>query len=333
MEPITIPATGTDVQASAPTIHVSLSRVGVTNVEKVIRIGPPGAEQLYYARLDCFVDLGPKQKGAHMSRFEEAVNDVIGEVVIGESGFKAEQLAQHIAERVRERQDALRAEVTIAARYPEHKPAPVSGIPTQEIYTLYGSAVAFEHGTRRLVGVAAQGMTACPCAQQLVAGRSRERLAADGFTDGEIARIFAAVPVATHNQRGLGTLYVGCPESCDMELEADVLLRVVENSMSSEIYELMKRSDEAAVVEKAHRRPRFVEDCVREMIRGVVEELAELRADAFVSARQENLETIHQHNVVAERFGVLSELRHELRSGEHLAHHTSMREWLDARPA
>ena len=78
MEPITIPA-GTDVQASAPTIHVSLSRVGVTNVEKVIRIGPPGAEQLYYAKLDCFVDLGPKQKGAHMSRFEEVVNDVVGE--------------------------------------------------------------------------------------------------------------------------------------------------------------------------------------------------------------------------------------------------------------
>ena len=41
--------------------------------------------------------------------------------------------------------------------------------------------------------------------------------------------------------------------------------------MSSEIYELMKRSDEAHVVEKAHRRPRFVEDCVREMIRGVVD--------------------------------------------------------------
>ena len=44
--------------------------------------------------------------------------------------------------------------------------------------------------------------------------------------------------------------------------------------MSSEIYELMKRSDEAHVVEKAHRRPRFVEDCVREMIKGVVEHLA-----------------------------------------------------------
>jgi GTP cyclohydrolase-4 len=328
MEPTTIP-TAADVQASAPTVHVSLSRVGVTNVEKVIRIGAPGAEQLYYAKLDCFVDLGPKQKGAHMSRFEEVINDVIGEVVLGETGFKAEQLAQHIAERVRERQDALRAEVTIAARYPEHKPAPVSGIPTQEIYTLYGSAVASARGTRRLVGVAAQGMTACPCAQELVAGRSRERLVADGFDADEIARIFDAVPVATHNQRGLGTLHVGCPEGCDLELEAAVLLEIVENSMSSEIYELMKRSDEGAVVEKAHRRPRFVEDCVREMIGGVVERLDGLDDDSFVSGRQENLETIHQHNVVAERFGLLGELRHELTSGDHIAHHTSMREWLD----
>src|SRR4029079_3545875 len=182
MEPTTVPTT-LDVQASTPTVHVSLSRAGVTNVEKVIRVGPAGAEQLYYAKLDCFVDLGPEQKGAHMSRFEEVVNDVIGEVVLGESGFKAEQLAQHIAEQVRERQDALRAEVTIAARYPEHKPAPVSGIATQEIYTLHGAAVASEHGTRRLVGVAAQGMTACPCAQGLVAGRARERLVADGFGD------------------------------------------------------------------------------------------------------------------------------------------------------
>jgi GTP cyclohydrolase IV len=328
MEPITI-ASGADVQASAPTVHVSLSRAGVTNVEKVIRIGEPGSEQLYYAKLDCFVDLGPKQKGAHMSRFEEVVNDVIGEVVLGESRFKAEQLAQHIAEQVRERQDALRAEVTIAARYPEHKPAPVSGIPTQEIYTLFGSAVASERGTRRLVGVAAQGMTACPCAQGLVADASRDRLVQDGFTDDEIERIFEAVPVATHNQRGLGTLYICCPESCDTEIEAAVLLEIVENSMSSEIYELMKRSDEGAVVEKAHRRPRFVEDCVREMVGGVIVQLGELGDDSFVSARQENLETIHQHNVVAERFGLLGELRHELTSGEHLAHHTSMREWLD----
>jgi GTP cyclohydrolase IV len=100
--------------------------------------------------------------------------------------------------------------------------------------------------------------------------------------------------------------------------------------MSSEIYELMKRSDERSVVEKAHANPRFVEDCVREMIRQVTETFEELREDAFVQARQENLETIHRHNVVAERYGLLSEITGELENGEHSRHHTTMREWLEA---
>ncbi len=315
-----------DVQAQSPAVHVSLSRVGVTGVEKVIRI----RDQLFWARLECFVDLGPHQKGAHMSRFEEVVNEAIGEVVLSGSSLRAEDLAQRIAELVRDRQGALRAEVTITARYPETKPAPVSGILTQELYTLHGAAVASRHGTRRLVGVAAQGMTACPCAQQLIAGSSRERLLADGFTEDQVERIFDHVPVATHNQRGLGTLYIGSPEGTDIDIEAQDLLTIVEGSMSSEIYELMKRSDEASVVEKAHRRPRFVEDCVREMIAGVIDRYGDLSADTFVSARQENLETIHQHNVVAERHGLLGELRDEIGSGEPTPRHVSMRDWLDA---
>jgi GTP cyclohydrolase I/GTP cyclohydrolase-4 len=265
-----------------------------------------------------------------MSRFEEVVNEAIAEVIIGEATFRAESLAQHVAELVRDRQDARRAEVTIAARYPEHKPAPVSGIMSQEIYSLFGSAVASERGTRRLVGVAAAGMTACPCAQELIAADARERLELDGFAEDEIERIFAAVPVATHNQRGLGTLHVGATEGQVLEIDAQRLLAIVEGSMSAEIYELMKRTDEAAVVEKAHRRPRFVEDCVREMLRGVVDDLPELADDAFVSARQENLETIHQHNVLAERQSTLGELRRELATGEHLARHTTLRDWLDA---
>ena len=320
-----------DVQSQAPALSLSLSRVGVTKVEKVIRLSANGSEQLYSARLDCFVDLGPHQKGAHMSRFEEVVNDAIGEVVLGESALRAETLAAHIAEKVRDRQDAARAEVHIEARYPEHKPAPVSGIVTQEIFSLLGAAVASEAGTRRLIGVQAQGMTACPCAQTAVQERSRERLQADGFTDPEIERIFNAVPVATHNQRGLGTLHIGCPEDCETDIDAQWLVQIVEDSMSSEIYELMKRSDEGAVVEKAHRRPRFVEDCVREMVRGVLERLDFLSDRHFVSARQENLETIHQHNVQAERFGLLGEIRGEIAAGEHSARHVSMREWLDGR--
>jgi GTP cyclohydrolase I/GTP cyclohydrolase-4 len=318
-----------DVQSGLPATQVSLSRVGVTGVEKVIRVRDNGDDNLFYAEMECFVDLEPRQAGVHMSRFEEIVGEAIDEVVLGEA-FKAEVLAAHVAEKVRERQHGRRAEVSLTARYPEIATTPESGIDTQEIYVLYGTAVAAESGTRTLTGVQAQGMTACPCAQEMVTGLSRERLAAEGFDDEQIEKIVSTVPIATHNQRGIGTLHIGRPDRETGWIEAPELLRIVESSMSSEIYELMKRPDEMAVVVKAHETPRFVEDCVREMIRQVVEKYPDLPDDAFVMARQENLETIHRHNVVAERYGTLGELRAELTSGNHSAHHISMREWLDA---
>jgi GTP cyclohydrolase I/GTP cyclohydrolase-4 len=317
-----------DVQARAPVTRISLSRVGVIGVEKILRISANGSEQLYHADLECYVDLNPQQMGVHMSRFQEVVNEAIDDVIMSEA-FKAETLAAHIAGRVRERQSGLRAEVTIRARYPEHKLTPVTGKTTQELYTLIGTAVTSERGLRRLVGVEAQGMTACPCAQELVTDSSRRRLTEQGFTDDEVERVFDAVPVATHNQRGIGTLCVGCPEGCDLDLRAETLLRIVEESMSSEIFELMKRPDERSVVEKAHARPRFVEDCVREMVRGLLAAYPELDESAFVLARQENLETIHQHSVVAERYGLVSEIRSELDSSEHSRRHVTLREWLE----
>ena len=328
-ETSTSPRPVPDVQSGLPATQVSLSRVGVTGVEKVIRVRDNGDDNLFYAEMECFVDLEPRQAGVHMSRFEEIVGEAIDEVVLGEA-FKAEVLAAHVAEKVRERQHGRRAEVSLTARYPEIVATPKSGIDTQEIYVLFGTAVASENGTRTLTGVQAQGMTACPCAQEMVTGLSRERLAAEGFDDEQIERIVATVPIATHNQRGIGTLHVGCPEGGPAWIDAPELLRIVESSMSSEIYELMKRPDEMSVVVKAHETPRFVEDCVREMIRQVVERYPDLPDDAFVMARQENLETIHRHNVVAERYGTLGELRAELASGVHSPSHLSMREWLDA---
>ena len=323
-----LPARTVDVQSRPPMTRISLSRVGVTGVEKVIRFPAKGGHQLYHAELECFVDLNPQQSGVHMSRFQEVVNETIDEIVL-RAAFKAETLASEIAQRVRQRQGGLRAEVSIKARYPELKLTPVSGKTTQELHTLYGTAVASELGVRRLVGVEAQGITACPCAQQLVADSARERLAEEGFTDDEIERVLEAVPVATHNQRGIGTLYLGSPESSEIDVDAETMLRIVEESMSSEIFELMKRPDERAVVEKAHRRPRFVEDCVREMVRGAVNAYPNLDDTTFVLARQRNLETIHQHTVIAERHGLIGEIRVELDSDRHSRHHVTMREWLE----
>ncbi len=313
-----------DLQASAPEIQLGLTRAGVTGVQKAIRIRHEGHEKTFAAEISCTVDLDPAQKGVHMSRFPELFGEAIDEVVIGEA-FLVETLAEHIARHVVSRQDALRAEVRIEAQYPLARRTPVTGLETQEIATLIGIASASPQRVRRVVGVEAWGINACPCAQGLVRGAAADRLLEAGFADGDVERILELVPLATHNQRGQGTLLVGT----EARINAEHLVDIVERSMSSPVYELLKRPDELFVVEHAHLQPRFVEDAVRHALAATLEQHPALRDDDFVSARQLNLETIHRHDVVAERSGTVGELRRELQ-GAVAARHTELRDWLSA---
>ncbi|HEY2543906.1 MAG TPA: GTP cyclohydrolase, FolE2/MptA family, partial [Gaiellaceae bacterium] len=167
----------------------------------------------------------------------------------------------------------------------------------------------------------------CPCAQGLVRGHASERLLDAGFAEGDVERILELVPLATHNQRGQGTLFVGSAS----RVNAERLVELVEASMSSPIYELLKRPDELFVVEHAHLQPRFVEDSVRVALKSVLDELPDLADDDLVLSRQRNFETIHAHDVVAERYGTIGELRAELGGGGHgPLRHTELRDWLRA---
>ena len=312
-----------DLQASAPEVRIGLSRAGVTGVQKAVRMQHGGHDALVSAEIDCFVDLDPAQKGVHMSRFPEVFEEAIDEVVI-DGKLLVENLAEHIARHIVERQQALRAEVKIAARYPIERLTPVTGLRTQELVTLVGLAAASPSSTRRVVGVEATGINACPCAQGLVREEATERLGEAGFDEADVDRILELVPLATHNQRGRGTLYLGT----QVRLDAEDLVDIVEQSMSSPIYELLKRPDELFVVEHAHLTPRFVEDSVRLMVKGALDSYLELEDEDFVLARQVNFETIHNHEVLAERFGTVGELRAELANGGHSARHTELRDWL-----
>ena len=200
---------------------------------------------------------------------------------------------------------------------------PVTGLPTQEMVSLIGIAGATEQGSRRVVGVEATGINACPCAQGLVAGRAAERLAEAGFDGGDIERILELVPMATHNQRGRGTLLVGTRHDVD----AETLVDLVERSMSAPVFELLKRPDELFIVEHAHLQPRFVEDSVRVALKSLLDEQPGLAADDFVLSRQVNLETIHDHDVLAERWGTVGEVREELAGGRS-DRQTTLSEWL-----
>jgi GTP cyclohydrolase IV len=319
-----------DLQETLPPALIGLTRAGVTRSAKAIRIAHNGSENLFQADISCFADLNPRQKGVHMSRFEEGINEAIDEVTAG-GALVIDALAETIAATVVSAQGALRSEVTIRASFPVPRQTPVSDMTSQEMYGLIGIAAAGPNGLRRVLGVSAQGMNACPCAQGLIRAQAEEALTADGFSSDEIERIVQLVPIATHNQRARGTLYVGTSNGAN--ISAMTLIDIVEDGMSSEIYELLKRTDEQYIVDRAHRRPRFVEDSVREMVKGVLDRLPELDDDAFVRAHQANFETIHTHDVEAERCGTLGEIRAEISSGEYPGLHTSLTEWLDGRGA
>jgi GTP cyclohydrolase IV len=310
-----------DLQGSAPEVRLSLTRAGVTGVQKAVRVRHEGHEMTMAAEIECTVDLSHEQKGVHMSRFPELFEEAI-EAVVGSEALHVESLAEHIARHIVGRQSALRAEARITARWPVRRTTPVSKLATQEMVSLIGIAAATADSVRRVVGVEATGINACPCAQGLVRGRAAERLAEAGYED--VDGILELVPLATHNQRGRGTLYVGT----EHRLDANDLVAIVQDSMSAPVYELLKRPDELFVVEHAHIQPRFVEDSVRLSLKGAVDAMPDLGDGDFLFARQVNFETIHVHDVLAEREGTVGELRSELASGTLVERHTSLAAWL-----
>jgi GTP cyclohydrolase-4 len=152
-------------------------------------------------------------------------------------------------------------------------------------------------------------MTVCPCAQESV--RESDKLKLLEFLDEETTqKVLDTVTFASHNQRGVGTLLIEVPEH--KNVKAEDLIEIIETSMSSPVCELLKRPDENATVMNAHRKPVFVEDCVRNMMEKIVQKYSDFPDDTLITARQENQESIHRHNAYAEKVTTLGELKEEL---------------------
>ena len=196
-----------------PRCRSALSRAGVTASQKAIRIRCGGSEKLIAAEIDCTVDLDPAQKGVHMSRFPELFEEAIEEVVIGEA-LLVEDLAEHIARHIVERQDALRAEVRILARYPLERRTPVTDLPTQEMVSLIGIAAATSESACGASSASRPpGSTRARARRASSAGARPSGCSRRASTTLDVERILELVPLATHNQRGRGTLFVGTDSS------------------------------------------------------------------------------------------------------------------------
>jgi len=324
----------TDRQSEEPEVRLSLSRAGVSRVRRVVHLEIDGRPAVYNAEFSMVADLAADRSGVHMSRFAEILEEATLDVLAGANKpARIERLAEAIAREIVQSQRAIRADVRLRARFGLERWTPVSGKRGEETYTLVGIAHADESGTRRIVGVEAEGMTACPCAQAMVREHSMHQLIEAGFTETDARRALDVLPVATHNQRGRGSILIGVPETQADVIRAEDLVEIVENSMSSETYDLLKRPDEFFVVNKAHHNPKFVEDVVRGILFRALEMYADFGDDTFVFASQINEESIHKHDAFAEGFGLFGELRAELRSGSHDISKTDLATWLRTRPS
>jgi len=300
-----------DVQATRPEVAVGLSQVGVTGVEKLVKLARPEKRPIVLmAEFEVFVDLPGGRKGIDMSRNMEVIDEILEETTENEA-YRVEDVCGETAERLLSKHDyTSTAEVRMTAELVTKEQTPASDKPTQNTATIIASATATEEATHAEIGAEVTGMTVCPCSQGMSESRAREELQ-DLDVDREVIDQFLdRVPQPGHSQRGHATLTITSEGRPDVDL-GDVI-DIARDSMSARIYNLAKRPDEDHMTFEAHKDAKFVEDCVRALADGVVDRFPDLPDDAIVYMEQSNDESIHQHNAHAERVAKLGDLRGEV---------------------
>ena len=287
-----------DLQYGRGESEYRLTRVGVKGVRKPILVHREGINGKLNNTLNCsidiYVDLPGSQKGSHMSRNVEVLNEIVDESV--QKPITAiEDVAADICRKLLVHHEyAQSGEVSIEAEYFRATKTPL-GRDTFESYTLLaGGHIERDGELTKMVGVEVIGMTACPCGQQTVT---------------EMLEIKSEYPVMTHNQRNVCTLMVYMPEN--ISVEADDLIDIVEASFSSPTFELLKRPDEGQVIINAHSNTKFVEDVVRSVLDNFVNKFKDLPDEVFIDVISDSEESIHKHDAFAEREATLGELRSE----------------------
>lgn len=294
--------------------------MGVKNVKKLVEVSRQEKRPIIFiSNFDVFVDLPGSLKGANLSRNFEVIDEVLQQAIDGEvDGI--EKLCSVVARKLLDHHEyAERTEVLMRSQFMVKRETPVSNTSCHEVVKVHARAIARrtfrDPIVRKSIGAEVTGMTACPCAQNIMKERARFVLQNLGVSDSQIDSFFSEVPMATHNQRGRGFLCIETDD--DQHVNLETIITILKESMSSGIYELLKRGDESYVVLEAHKNPRFVEDCVREMAKKVLAEFDYLSGDSIVTIKQTNEESIHQHDAYAERKATIAELFDEL-NGERL---------------
>jgi GTP cyclohydrolase I len=247
-----------DVQSTADGRNIAISRVGIKGLRYPLLVAADGGAASTVASIDMYVALPGEHKGTHMSRFIEVLQEPREPIGLASLRALLTRMLAHLGA----------AEGSIEIRFPFfiNKAAPVSGVQSLMDYevTLSAALQAGAFDLRQKVVVPVTSL--CPCSKEVA-------------------------DYGAHNQRSHVTidLELGAP----MSIEAQV--RIAEDAASSELWSVLKRSDEKFVTERAYDNPKFVEDTVRDIA-------LVLQRDARVLAfrvSSENFEAIHNHSAYA----------------------------------
>lgn len=284
-----------DVQSGPSSSNFKLTRVGVTGVKKLVYIKRPGSKNAMplVVKMDLFVDLPASQKGSHMSRNLELVSEII-DANLEKPVYDLETFCAQTAKLLLSKHEyASFSEIKAEADYFLERTYP-SGKKGLEPYKLVAEARANSKGdVKKLIGVKVIGMTACPCAREVIK---------------TIGKYSDDVIPPTHNQRNITTLMIEVPGD-DKSVDANDLIEIAEESFSSPTFGILKRREEGQLVYDAHNNPKFVEDVVRDILSKILDKYNDLPNDVIAVVRSESEESIHKHNAFAERVTTLGELR------------------------
>jgi GTP cyclohydrolase-4 len=297
---------GTDVHALKPSHgRLRLRSVGLSSIRKPLVVHRQDRMNTLAVAFHVAVDLPSERKGSDLSRNAEILAEIVDRTV-ARPAESLESACSEISRELLARHDyATEASVEASAEYFLRR-----GVSEEkrsfENYTLLAEARATRSadGTitlHRSVGAEAVGMTACPCAMETC----RVRLVAEYplLADPSLA----SLPMITHNQRNRTRLVFEL--DWEAEVEVDEMIDAIEAAQSSPTYAILKRGDEGQVVLNAHRRPKFVEDVLRDLLHSLPERFPRVPDAVAIRASTVSEESIHKYNVEAEHRVTFGELR------------------------
>ena len=196
-----------------------------------------------------------------MSRFIEVLSDYSKRNLLGVD-------IKGLLQDVKSKLDSKSAHVKFEFKYFINKKAPVSQIEFPVSYDCSFQGDLTDDDYKFILGVKVPITTLCPCSK-------------------EISKYSA------HNQRTMVKVKVSYKEDDIIWIED--LVEQIESCGSSQVYSILKRSDEKYVTETAYENPKFVEDVLRDVI-GFLKNNDKI---TFYEVEVEAQESIHNHNAWA----------------------------------